>query len=664
MAKHKKHTSHKRAKAKHAEKRRFNKHVNRSLAKNRKVMHYAWEGTKRQVYNLFYKGYFDTGNALAHHHKNRKKHVTRHKSTARRKTSHRRIKTPYKTNLNKSLSFSRGLRKKVHHTTHHKSKAKRIRSPYRTNLHKILTHGTTVKAATLASTKRLKSHSKSHGKTTGKRTNRKTTYTKRTNKRTNYTKRSASKAKSNTSHKKSNGRSRKKVLSMKVMAGGTGHELGAKDTSFAAASGSSSTSLKKHKTSKKRPAKKSKAKKVTSKKRKKRNLKKRTNKKVTRKKTTRNKSIAKKNTTEEKEIAELKDQMKQLQIQNTNMQKMMQQMQQLINTMQAYRFTGMNLNNQATQQLDAQNNMPYRNMQNALTSRNYGYGNNSYGNDMNGYSDGMHNYNSGLNGYNNANGMSNYNNDLNNSNNYNSGNSLNAGDLNNSVAQTNTYNLQKAQAQAALDNHNNQLEANDLTDPALNNAGYDEPLVGNPVAGDTSHGRYYAQPALPSPNGDPNQYYFDNFEDAYREAHLNDNDSYEDGNSFAQAGRNGVIMDLNPVQQAKAIALYQQKQMPTVNQQAQIEKQEQMQKQQAVQDANALQADANSQKIIQIKQGLDRDNSQPTQPAQASQPDALESSNVNNNQQRATYSSIDVNSVDPTLAMNNQTTSPNYGLSQ
>lgn len=607
MAKRKRRRSHttKRSKARaraRARRRRFERNVRRSTAKNRRKMHYAWEGFKRQCYTLFNYGYITTGNALAeaHHHKRarRKVHHThvRRKSRAKRRTrTKRRIRTPYRRNLHKSLAFSRGIRKAKKHTIKRHVHVRHGRSK------------TTRKTYKKARSRRL-------GKARGIR---------------------------HSARLKSVGRRRGR---MEVMTGGTGRELGAKDTGkgfrgatapgvSTASHHSKAKSVKKHKTSKKRKTvKKRRAKKTT----KRRTTKKR---RTTTKHSKAKKRAPKKTTAEEKEISELRDQLAELKEQNNNMQKIIEQMKQTVLTMQSYRNFNTSLNQQAAQQLNAQNDMSYDGMRQQMTTASPSFSNMS--------------------------------------------------------SVTHTIN-------ASLTNRNNQLEANDMHDPALNNTNYSQALSGNPIPGDTSRGRFYAQPAIPSPNGDPNQYYFDNFEDAYKEAHLNDNNTYENGTSYAQNGRNGIIMDLDPMQQAKAIELYQQKQMPQIttqvqpapsinfqttapsathaaptpsyNQQATVAAQTAAQNKQANRDKAAIQAEANSQKIDAIKNTV-KPATQP-QTSQAVRPeaekanaaktpiDAKPTSSLEKPKQPTTYGSIDVNSVDPALAYNNKAKTQSYGLSQ
>lgn len=647
MAKRKKRRSHttKRSKAR-ARRRRFNHQVNRSVAKNRRTAHYAWKGFKRQCYTLFNKGYITTGNALAeaHYKRARRKmhhtHVRSHthisrKSRAKRRTrTKRRIRTPYRRNLHKSLAFSRGIHKaEKHYTEHRRNRAecrtRRIRSPYRTNLRKSLhyDHG---------SKKSKHKYSKHRAKYTTKR------YTKygrseaahKTRKKTHSRRLRKARGIRHSARQKSVGRRRGR---MEVMTGGTGRELGAKDTGkgfrgatapevSTASHNSKAETVKKHKTSKKRKTvKKRRAKKTT----KRRTTKKR---RITKKRSRVKKRAPKKNTLEEKEISELRDQLAELKEQNNNMQKIIEQMKQTVLTMQDYRNFNTSLNQQATQQLNAQNNLPYDGMRQQMTTTSPSFNN-----------------------------------------------------------MTHTIN-------ANLTNRNNQLEANDMNDPALNNTNYSQALSGNPIPGDTSHGRFYAQPAVPSPNSDPNQYYFDNFEDAYKEAHLNDNNTYENGTSYAQNGRNGIIMDLDPVQQAKAIELYQQKQMPQIttqaqpapsinlqttapsvaytaptqsyNQQATVAAQTAAQNEQANRDKAAIQAEANSQKIDTIKNTIkpQTDQNIKSEAKKANAPkkptDAKQASSLKKPKQPTTYSSIDVNSVDLALAYNNEAKTQSYGLSQ
>lgn len=634
MAKRKRRRSHttKRSRAR-ARRRRFNRNINRSVAKNRRTAHYAWEGFKRQCYTLFNKGYITTGNALAeaHHHKRarRKVHHThvRRKSRAKRRTrTKRRIRTPYRRNLHKSLAFSRGIRKaKKHYTEHRRSRAKRrtrrIRSPYKTNLRKSLHYRHGSKHRAKHTTKRYVKHGRS--KTTRK------TYKKTHSRRLRKTR-----GIRHSARRKSVGRRRGR---MEVMTGGTGRELGAKDTGkgfrgatapgvSTASHHSKAKSLKKHKTSKKR--------KTVKKRRTKKTTKRRTAKKrrTTTKHSKAKKRTLKKTTAEEKEISELRDQLAELKEQNNNMQKIIEQMKQTVLTMQSYRNFNTSLNQQAAQQLNAQNDMSYDGMRQQMTTVSPSF--------------------------------------------------------NNMSSMTHTIN-------ANLTNRNNQLEANDMHDPALNNTNYSQALSGNPIPGDTSRGRFYAQPAIPSPNGDPNQYYFDNFEDAYKEAHLNDNNTYENGTSYAQNGRNGIIMDLDPMQQAKAIELYQQKQMPQIttqaqpapsinfqttaptpsyNQQATVAAQTAAQNKQANRDKAAIQAEANSQKIDAIKNTV-KPATQP-QTSQTVKPeakkanaaktpiDAKQASSLKKPKQPTTYVSIDVNIVDPALAYNNKAKTQSYGLSQ
>lgn len=630
MAKRKKRRSHttKRSRAR-ARRRRFERNVERSTAKNRRKMHYAWEGFKRQCYTLVNKGYITTGNALAeaHHHKRARRKVhhihVRRKSRAKRRTRTRRrirtrIRTPYSYNLHKSLTFSRGMYKaKKYYTEHRYSRVKhrtrRIRSPYKTNLRKSLHYSRGIHKAEKYSKYRVKHTTKScvrHGrsKTTLKTYNR----------------------------QKSIGRRRGR---MEVMTGGTGRELGAKDTGkgfrgatapevLAASHHSKAKAIKKHKTSKKRRTKKTTKRRTTRKRRARKTTKRRTTTKHSKAK----KRTPKKTTAEEKEISELRDQLAELKEQNNNMQKIIEQMKQTVLTMQSYRNFNTSLNQQAAQQLNAQNDMSYDGMRQQMTTVSPSFSNMS--------------------------------------------------------SMTHTIN-------ANLTNRNNQLEANDMHDPALNNTNYSQALSGNPIPGDTSRGRFYAQPAIPSPNGDPNQYYFDNFEDAYREAHLNDNNTYENGTSYAQNGRNGIIMDLDPMQQAKAIELYQQKQMPQIttqaqptpsisfqttaptpsyNQQATVAAQTAAQNKQANRDKAAIQAEANSQKIDAIKNTV-KPATQP-QTSQAVKPeaekanvaktpiDAKQASSLKKPKQPTTYVSIDVNIVDPALAYNNKAKTQGYGLSQ
>lgn len=647
MAKRKKRRSHttKRSRAR-ARRRRFNRNVKRSAAKNRRTAHYAWEGFKRQCYTLFHKGYITTGNALAeaHHHKRarRKVHHThvRRKSRAKRRTrTKRRIRTPYRRNLHKSLTFSRGIRKaKKHYTEHRRSRAKRrtrrIRSPYKTNLRKSLHYRHSSKKA-------KHRYSKHRAKHTIKRHTRygRSKAARKTYKKTHSRRLRKSRGIRHSTRRKSVGRRRGR---MEVMTGGTGRELGAKDTGkgFRGATApevltvshhSKAKAIKKHKTSKKHRAKKTIKRRTT----KKRRAKKITKRRTTAKHSKAKKKTLKKTTAEEKEISELKDQLAELKEQNNNMQKIIEQMKQTVLAMQSYRNFNASLNQQAAQQLNAQNNMSYDDMRQQMTASSPSF--------------------------------------------------------NNMSSMTHA-------ADANLTNRNNQLEANDMHDPALNNTNYSQVLSGNPIPGNTSRGRFYAQPAIPSPNGDPNQYYFDNFEDAYKEAHLNDNNTYENGTSYAQNGRNGIIMDLDPTQQAKAIELYQQKQMPQIttqakpapsvsfqttapsvaytaptpshNQQATVAAQTAALNKQANLDKAAIQAEANSQKIDAIKNTVKPQTSQTAKPEAkkanvAKKPtDAKQASSLKKPKQPTTYSSIDVNSVDPALAYNNKTNTQSYGLSQ
>lgn len=655
MAKRKKakhnHTTRKsRAKAR---RRSFNRHVNRSVAKNRKAMHYAWDGFKRQVYNFFYRGYITTGNALAHHRKHARRkihhtHARRKSKTTRRTRTKRRIRTPYRRNLHKSLAFSRGLHKaKKSYTKPKRSLAKqrtkRIRSPYRTNLKKRLryNHGFK-KTKHRYSRHRVKHITKRYAKY------RRSKAIYRTHKKTYLGHLRKTKGIKHSIRRESVGRGREH---MRVMTGGTGRELGAKDTGrgfrgatapevLAASHNSEAKTIKKHKTSSKRKTiKKRRAKKTTKKRRTKRVAKKHIAKKTTRKHSTAKKKVPKKNTVEEEEISELRDQLAELKEQNNNMQKIVEQMKQTVLTMQGYRDFNTSLNQQAAQQLNAQNDMSYDGMrQQMATTR---------------------------------------------------------PSVNNTNSMTHTID-------ANLTNRNNQLEADDMHDPALNNTNYGQSLSGNPIPGDTSRGRFYAQPAIPSPNGDPNQYYFDNFEDAYKEAHLNDNNTYENGTSYAQNGRNGIIMDLDPMQQAKAIELYQQKQMPQIttqvqpapsisvqattpsaaytaptpsyNQQATVAAQTAAQNEQANRDKAAIQAEANSQKIDTIKNTVKptvKPQTSPTAKPEAKKAnvakkpiDAKQASSLKKPKQPTTYVSIDVNIVDPALAYNNKAKTQSYGLSQ
>ena len=644
MAKRKKRRSHttKRSKAiarARARRRRFERNVKRSTAKNRRKMHYAWEGFKRQCYTLFNKGYITTGNALAeaHHHKRarRKVHHThvRRKSRAKRRTrTKRRIRTPYRRHLHKSLTFSRGIHKaKKHYTENRRSRAKRrtrrIRSPYKTNLRKSLHYNHSSKKAKRKYSKHRVKHHVRHGRS-------KTT--RKTYKKTHSRRLREARGIRHSARQKSVGRRRGH---MEVMTGGTGRELGAKDTGrgfrgatapevLAASHHSKAKAVKKHKTSKKHRTKKTTKRRTT----KKRRAKKTTKRRTTTKHSKAKKRTLKKTTAEEKEISELRDQLAELKEQNNNMQKIIEQMKQTVLTMQSYRNFNTSLNQQAAQQLNAQNDMSYDGMRQQMTTVSPSFSNMS--------------------------------------------------------SMTHTIN-------ANLTNRNNQLEANDMHDPALNNTNYSQALSGNPIPGDTSRGRFYAQPAIPSPNGDPNQYYFDNFEDAYKEAHLNDNNTYENGTSYAQNGRNGIIMDLDPMQQAKAIELYQQKQMPQIttqaqptpsisfqttaptpsyNQQATVAAQTAAQNKQANRDKAAIQAEANSQKIDAIKNTV-KPATQP-QTSQAVKPeaekanaaktpiDAKQASSLKKPKQPTTYVSIDVNIVDPALAYNNKAKTQGYGLSQ
>lgn len=636
MAKRKRRRSHttKRSRAR-ARRRRFERNVNRSVAKNRRTAHYAWEGFKRQCYTLFNKGYITTGNALAeaHHHKRARRkvhhtHVRRKSRATRRTRTKRHIRTPYRRNLHKSLTFSRGIRKaKKHYAKSRYSRAKRrtrrIRSPYRTNLRKSLHYRHGFKKAK----RKYSKHHVRHGRSKTTRKTYKKTHSRRLRKARGIR---------HSARRKSVGRRRGR---MEVMTGGTGRELGAKDTGKgfrgATAPGVSTAShhskakaVKKHKTSKKRRTKKTTKRRTTRKRRAKKTTKRRTTTKHSKAK----KRTPKKTTAEEKEISELRDQLAELKEQNNNMQKIIEQMKQTVLTMQSYRNFNTSLNQQAAQQLNAQNDMPYDGMRQQMTTVSPSFSN-----------------------------MSNM-----------------------------THTID-----ANLTNRNNQLEANDMHDPALNNTNYSQALSGNPIPGNTSHGRFYAQPAIPSPNGDPNQYYFDNFEDAYREAHLNDNNTYENGTSYAQNGRNGIIMDLDPMQQAKAIELYQQKQMPQIttkaqptpsisfqttaptpsyNQQATVAAQTVAQNKQANRDKAAIQAEANSQKIDAIKNTV-KPATQP-QTSQAVKPeaekaniaktpiDAKQASSLKKPKQPTTYVSIDVNIVDPALAYNNKAKTQGYGLSQ
>lgn len=608
MAKRKKRRSHTtkrnqaRARAR-ARRRRFERNVRRSTAKNRRKMHYAWEGFKRQCYTLFNKGYITTGNALAeaHHHKRarRKVHHThvRRKSRAKRRTrTKRRIRSPYRTNLRKSLHYRHGSKKAKHRYSKHRAKHTNKR---------------------YARYGRSKTARKTYKKTHSKRLKE-------------------ARGIRHSTRLKSVGRRRGR---MEVMTGGTGRELGAKDTGkgfrgatapevLAASHHSKAKAVKKHKTSKKRRTKKTTKRRTTRKRRAKKTTKRRTTTKHSKAK----KRTLKKTTAEEKEISELKDQLAELKEQNNNMQKIIEQMKQTVLTMQSYRNFNTSLNQQASQQLNAQNDMSYDGMRQQMTTASPSFSN------MN--------------------------------------------------SMTHTID-------ANLTNRNNQLEANDMHDPALNNTNYSQALSGNPIPGDTSRGRFYAQPAIPSPNGDPNQYYFDNFEDAYKEAHLNDNNTYENGTSYAQNGRNGIIMDLDPMQQAKAIELYQQKQMPQItakaqptpsisfqttaptpsyNQQATVVAQTAAQNKQANRDKAAIQAEANSQKIDAIKNTV-KPATQP-QTSQAVKPEAekanvaktpieaKQASSLKKPKQPTTYVSIDVNIVDPALAYNNKAKTQSYGLSQ
>ena len=653
MAKRKKRRSHttKRSRAR-AMRRRFDRNVKRSAAKNRRKMHYAWEGFKRQCYTLFNKGYITTGNALAeaHHHKRarRKVHHThvrshthvRRKSRAKRRTrTNRRIRTPYRRNLHNSLTFSRGIRKaKKHYTEHRRSRAKRrmrrIRSPYRTNLRKSLKYRHGFK-------KTKRKYSKHRTKHTNKRYTRygRSKAARKTYKKTHSKRLREARGIRHSARQKSVGRRRGR---MEVMTGGTGRELGAKDTGkgfrgatapevLTASHHSKAKAIKKHKTSKKHRTKKTTKRRTTKKRRARKTTKRRTITKHSKAK----KRTLKKTTAEEKEISELKDQLAELKEQNNNMQKIIEQMKQTVLAMQSYRNFNASLNQQAAQQLNAQNNMSYDDMRQQMTASSPSFNNMS------------------------------------------------------SMAHA---------TDANLTNRNNQLEANDMHDPALNNTNYSQALSGNPIPGNTSRGRFYAQPAIPSPNGDPNQYYFDNFEDAYKEAHLNDNNTYENGTSYAQNGRNGIIMDLDPTQQAKAIELYQQKQMPQIttqakpapsvsfqtttssvaytaptpshNQQATVATQTATLNKQANLDKAAIQAEANSQKIDAIKNTVKPQTSQTAKPEAkkanvAKKPtDAKQASSLKKPKQPTTYSSIDVNSVDPALAYNNKTNTQSYGLSQ
>ena len=655
MAKRKRRRSHttKRSRARaraRARRRRFERNVRRSTAKNRRKMHYAWEGFKRQCYTLFNKGYITTGNALAeaHHHKRarRKVHHThvRRKSRAKRRTrTKRRIRTPYRRNLHKSLTFSRSIRKaKKHYTEHRRSRAKRrtrrIRSPYKTNLRKSLHYDHGFR-------KSKHRHSKHRAKHTNKRYTRygRSKTARKTYKKTHSRRLREARGIRHSTRLKSVGRRRGR---MEVMTGGTGRELGAKDTGkgfrgatapevLAASHHSKAKAVKKHKTSKKRRTKKTTKRRTTRKRRAKKTTKRRTTTKHSKAK----KRTLKKTTAEEKEISELKDQLAELKEQNNNMQKIIEQMKQTVLTMQSYRNFNTSLNQQAAQQLNAQNDMSYDDMRQQMTTVSPSF--------------------------------------------------------NNMSSVTHTIN-------ANLTNRNNQLEANDMHDPALNNTNYSQALSGNPIPGDTSRGRFYAQPAIPSPNGDPNQYYFDNFEDAYKEAHLNDNNTYENGTSYAQNGRNGIIMDLDPMQQAKAIELYQQKQMPQIttqaqpapsinfqttapsathaastpsyNQQATVAAQTAAQNKQANRDKAAIQAEANSQKIDTIKntakQAVKPQTSQAAKPeaekvnAAETPIEAKQASSLEKPKQPTTYVSIDVNIVDPALAYNNKAKTQGYGLSQ
>ena len=608
MAKRKRRRSHttKRSRARaraRARRRRFERNVRRSTAKNRRKMHYAWEGFKRQCYTLFNKGYITTGNALAeaHHHKRarRKVHHThvRRKSRAKRRTrTKRRIRSPYRTNLRKSLHYRHGSKKAKHRYSKHRAKHTNKR---------------------YARYGRSKTARKTYKKTHSKRLKE-------------------ARGIRHSTRLKSVGRRRGR---MEVMTGGTGRELGAKDTGkgfrgatapevLAASHHSKAKAVKKHKTSKKRRTKKTTKRRTTRKRRAKKTTKRRTTTKHSKAK----KRTLKKTTAEEKEISELKDQLAELKEQNNNMQKIIEQMKQTVLTMQSYRNFNTSLNQQASQQLNAQNDMSYDGMRQQMTTASPSFSN------MN--------------------------------------------------SMTHTID-------ANLTNRNNQLEANDMHDPALNNTNYSQALSGNPIPGDTSRGRFYAQPAIPSPNGDPNQYYFDNFEDAYKEAHLNDNNTYENGTSYAQNGRNGIIMDLDPMQQAKAIELYQQKQMPQItakaqptpsisfqttaptpsyNQQATVVAQTAAQNKQANRDKAAIQAEANSQKIDAIKNTV-KPATQP-QTSQAVKPEAekanvaktpieaKQASSLKKPKQPTTYVSIDVNIVDPALAYNNKAKTQSYGLSQ
>ena len=100
--------------------------------------------------------------------------------------------------------------------------------------------------------------------------------------------------------------------------------------------------------------------------------------------------------------------------------------------------------------------------------------------------------------------------------------------------------------------HNGSIQQNAARRVDTNLADFRDPNTGKAL--DPTMGRYYAQPGIPSPNGDPHQYYFDDLKAAEAECDLNNYDHPDDPRY------NGLLIDLrHPVENKQNQGLLQQR---------------------------------------------------------------------------------------------------------
>lgn len=100
--------------------------------------------------------------------------------------------------------------------------------------------------------------------------------------------------------------------------------------------------------------------------------------------------------------------------------------------------------------------------------------------------------------------------------------------------------------------HNGPVQQNAAKRADTNLADFRDPNTGKAL--DPTMGRYYAQPSIPSPNGDPHQYYFNDLKAAEAESDLN---HYEHPNDPRY---DGLLIDLrHPVENKQNQGLLQQR---------------------------------------------------------------------------------------------------------